>query len=530
MGEMKMQKRFPLLVAVLVGLSWGNASAPVAAQGPVAARENGQGSVRVIVGFRPGASAAARSAIAAAQGRVAVDLGEVDGLGVELPAAAIAALQRNPNIEFVENDPPRYAFGMASPMALPGTPQTAPYGIGMVQADQLPDTAAANRRLCIIDSGVDAGHEDLTGNVLDGENLTASGQWYTDENSHGTHVAGTVAAIDNAVGVVGVLPHAQINVYIAKVFDASGSAASTVIARAMLDCAAAGANVVSMSLGGSAASQIESRVTERLAANNVLVIAAAGNDGTTAVSYPAGFPDVVSVAAVDSTKTKASFSQSNDDVELAAPGVDVLSTVPIGSQIAATLAVGRKSYDAEPMEGSPLTSASGRLADFGLGDTPALGSMRGKVCLIQRGTISFADKVLNCQKSGGVGAIIYNNADGNVNGTLGTTVTSIPSVGTLQSTGQALQKRVGQMTTVSLFTTNDAYASYSGTSMATPHVSAVAALVWSYYPQCTAAQIRDTLGKSAEDLGDPGRDASYGFGLVQARAAFDRVAAFGCGN
>ena len=73
----------------------------------------------------------------------------------------------------------------------------------------------------------------------------------------------------------------------------------------------------------------------------------------------------------------------------------MLSTVPVGSQIGATTVVGGVSYAVLPMEGSPLASATGPLADFGLGDTPVAGSMTGKVCLISRGNISFADKVLN---------------------------------------------------------------------------------------------------------------------------------------
>ena len=67
---------------------------------------------------------------------------------------------------------------------------------------------------------------------MDGTNLTTSGEWFTDENSHGTHVAGTVAAVNNAVGVIGVMPNRQINLYIVKVFDATGSAPDSVIARA----------------------------------------------------------------------------------------------------------------------------------------------------------------------------------------------------------------------------------------------------------------------------------------------------------
>jgi subtilisin family serine protease len=187
-------------------------------------------------------------------------------------------------------------------------------------------------------------------------------------------------------------------------------------------------------------------------------------------------------------------------------------------------------FPAIPMTGSPLASGSGPLADFGFGDAPLAGSMTGKVCLISRGNISFADKVLNCQNSGGVGAIVYNNTAGDLNGTLGDTVTTIPSVGTTQADGQTMLTKLGQPTTVAVATTLDAYAFYSGTSMATPHVSAVAALVWSYMPSCTAAEIRTSLGLHAMDLGAPGRDTKYGFGLVQAKATVDAITSLGCGH
>ena len=528
-----MHKRFQMLAAAAFVTSWATAT-PLYAQGPADSHAQ-SANAKVLLGFKPGASAAARSAVAASGGRVAVDLSEVNGLAAEVPAGRLAALRRNPNVEFIEDDAPRHVLGSAggavrAPLALPGTPEAVPYGIGMVQADQVSDASAGNRKLCIIDSGIDISHEDLAGNVLTGANYSKSGQWYTDERAHGTHVAGTVMAVDNTVGVLGVLPHQRINLFIAKVFDASGSASTSVIVRAMLDCDAWGANVISMSLGGPEPTMLELRATEKLAQNNRLLIAAAGNDGDESTSYPAGFPDVVSVAAIDSKKRQASFSQTNADVELSAPGVDVLSTVPIGSQIAGSLTVGTREFEAQPMEGSPLSSASGPLADFGLGTTSAAGSMAGKVCLIQRGSITFAEKVVNCQNSGGVGAVIYNNTDGQVDGTLGTTVTTIPSVGVLQSDGRTLLRQLGQTANMAVFQTGDAYATFNGTSMATPHVSGVAALVWSHFPQCTATQIRDTLNKTAQDLGDRGRDPQFGFGLVQAKAAYDRLLSSGCDN
>jgi subtilisin family serine protease len=516
------------------------AAFPTVAQGegqPGAAQANADGKVRVTLAFKPGASGAARAAIAKAGGRILVDLSAVSALAIEVPAVALPGLRRNPNVEFVEDDPERHAFrppgaqpSRVGPAGASSRSEVAPYGIAMVQADKVADSLAGGRKLCIIDSGIDRAHEDLAGVTLDGVNLTGSGEWFTDENSHGTHVAGTVAAVDNTVGVVGVMPRRTISLYIAKVFDASGSARSSVITKAMLACRDAGAHVVSMSLGSAAGSKTEERAADQLAKSNVLVIAAAGNDGNAGVSYPAGFASVVSVAAIDENKSVASFSQFNADVELSAPGVDVLSTVPAGSQMGASLSVGASTYAVQPVEGSPLVRASGPLADFGLGTTASAGSMSGKVCLISRGTNTFAEKVLNCQSSGGVGAVIYNNAAGALSATLGSTVTAIPSVGALQADGATMLGQAGQPTTVAVFVSPNAYAYYSGTSMATPHVSAVAALVWSYFPQCTASQMRSSLQKSAQDLGTSGRDVYYGFGLVQAKAAHDRISTKGCGN
>lgn len=181
------------------------------------------------------------------------------------------------------------------------------------------------------------------------------------------------------------------------------------------------------------------------------------------------------------------------------------------------------------MEGSPVKTATAPLADFGIGDT-VNSAVSGKVCLIQRGSVDFAAKVSNCQNSGGVGvgAIVYNNVAGAFGGTLGTVATSIPSVTATDVDGTAMKAQRGQSATVGIKASNYAY--FDGTSMATPHVSAVAALVWSYFPTCTAAQMRASLTKSALDLGTAGRDNKYGFGLVQAKAARDRIASLGCGN
>ena len=127
-----------------------------------------------------------------------------------------------------------------------------------------------------------------------------------------------------------------------------------------------------------------------------------------------------------------------------------------------------------------------------------------------------------------MGAIVYNNAAGSFGGTLGTTVTTIPSLTASDTDGAAMKAQLGQSATVAVKASNYAY--FDGTSMATPHVSAVAALVWSYFPTCTGAQIRTSLDNSALDLGTAGRDTKYGYGLVQAKAAYDRIKSLGCGK
>ena len=485
---------------------------------------------RVIVAFKPGAAAKVKAAVGAAKGAVKHEIFGMNAMAIEVPNVALKGLENNPNVEYIEEDVVRKPFALTSPST--GTPyalgQQVPYGIKQVQADLLSDANTANRKVCIIDSGYDKSHEDLSANSVTGEYDAGTGWWYTDENHHGTHVAGTIAAINNSgVGVVGVNSNKLLKLHIVKVFGKDGWAYSSSLASAANKCGAAGANVISMSLGGGRSSKTEQKAFDTLYANGVLNVAAAGNDGNRVVSYPAGYSSVVMVGAVDENKAWATFSQYNSKVELAGPGVSVLSTVPTGGGIDAALTVGGVNYAAGAMEGSPLKTATAALADFGIGDT-VNNAVSGKVCLIQRGSIDFAVKVSNCEKSGGVGAIVYNNVAGAFGGTLGTTVTTIPSVTASDTDGAAMKGQLGQSATVGVKKTNYAY--YDGTSMATPHVSAVAALVWSYFPTCTGAQIRTSLNNSALDLGAAGRDVKFGYGLVQAKAAYDRIKAMGCGK
>ena len=486
---------------------------------------------RVIVAYKAGAMAKVKSAVGAAKGSVKLDITDTDAMAVEMPSAALNGLKNNPNVLYVEEDVKRVPTALAAPSGAPYLAgQLVPYGIPMVQADQLSDKFAGNRMVCIIDSGYSLDHEDLAANMVTGENdkfKQGTGLWSVDDNHHGTHVAGTIAGINNAgTGVVGVLPNKKVKLHIVKVFGADGWAYSSTLSSAAKLCGKAGANVISMSLGGASPTRTEQQIFDNLQKQGVLSIAAAGNDGNEVISFPAGYSSVMMVGALDDKKAWASFSQFNPKVEISAPGVQVLSTVAMNSGSAGSLNVGG-AFTASANTGSPQKSVTAALADMGIGDS-VNSAMAGKVCLIKRGAISFGQKVANCQASGGVGAVLYNNVPEMLNATLGETATNIPSVSVSGTDGAVLMTRLGQSATVAV--TGVSYAYYNGTSMATPHVSAVAALVWSYFPSCTGEQIRATLRKSAEDLGAPGRDDKFGHGLVQAKAAHDRIATMGCGN
>jgi serine protease len=486
---------------------------------------------RYIVKFRPGRAAAGAAAVPAAGGQVMVTLGPQDAVAVRIPAAALNGLSRNPNVEFIEEDAVREPFAFANTTA---GGETLPYGIQMVQADLVSSNNAAARKICIIDSGYSQQHEDLKDDVTAKQTDSGSGTWNKDSCGHGTHVAGTIAAIGgNGVGVVGANP--GVSLHIVKVFgndDLNGGACgwtySSNLVSALNECTANGANVVSMSLGGGLKSRTEDNAFAAAYANNVLSIAAAGNGGNTKVSYPAGYASVVSVAALDAAETLATFSQRNADVELAAPGVSVLSTVPYKD--INTLTADSITWAGGRIDGAPRTSGTlGSIVDGGR--CAAAGTWTGRVVLCERGDISFADKVKNVQAGGGRAAVIYNNVTsdatcGVFGGTLGDRPrTTIPATTLSCADGASAKSHAGLNGDVvsRLSAPDSGYESFDGTSMATPHVSAVAALVWSCSPGLSAQELRQVLDATAKDEGAAGRDTSFGFGLVQAKAAVDSL-------
>jgi serine protease len=470
-----------------------------------------------------------------------------DWFAVELDEKGKSALRGKAGFISLEIDPKRFPLSIHNDsVGSPDVQQVVPYGYYQSEAHQL--TLQPGQKVCVIDSGI-AGSNGETGGYnqdfnwadITGDNDSGTGQWDADGGPHGTHVAGTIGAMDNDIGVIGMAP--GVPMHIIKVFNNAGWGYSSDLAQAAELCAVAGANIISMSLGGGGANNTEENAFNTFTANGGLVIAAAGNDGNSVRSYPAGYASVMMVGAVDANNLVAGFSQypsnaittgrrkkavttTNDGygVEVTAGGVGTLSTVPSGVGTGVSLIVDGTSYSASAMENTG--SASGLTYDFGIGLQVDSGAY-GKICIIGRGDITFEQKVVNCETSGGLGAIIYNNEAGLLTGTLGTTgSTSIPTVGAAQESSAGLLAAVQ----ASIVIGASDYDYFSGTSMATPTTSGVAALVWSNHPGCSNEEIRDALKATAEDQGTPGRDDYYGYGIIKAKAASDALSAQGCGG
>jgi subtilisin family serine protease len=261
---------------------------------------------------------------------------------------------------------------------------------------------ASGQVVAVIDSGVDGGHPDLAAALVPGHDYVRGDSDPDDESGHGTHVAGTVAAVaGNGVGVAGAALRAKVMPI--KVLDAAGSGSSADVAAAIRLAVESGADVINLSLGGPTPSTLMSAAISDALAKGVPVVAAAGNQSSSTPNYPAAQPGVIAVGAVDRTLAHASFSNTGNHLAVVGPGVSIHGTT--------------RRTDAAP----------------------------------------------------------------------------------------------------------SGYGAMSGTSMATPHVASVVALLRAAAPTADVSRLRDAVVDTAADLGATGHDATYGAGLVDAAAARARI-------
>lgn len=335
--------------------------------------------------------------------------------------AAIKALQKNPNVEFVE---PNY---IVAAFAAPNDPFYSPYqwhldnpqygGINLEAAWDL--STGAGVTVAVVDTGVDASLEDAPTCVTAGYNFVANNTDATDDNGHGSHVAGTIAqATNNGIGAAGVAYDAC--VMPVKVLGANGSGYTSDVALGVRYAADNGAKVINLSLGGGSYSQTMVDALAYAYNKGVTIVAASGNDSRGTVSYPAAYDEyVIAVGATSYDEEKASYSNYGSALDIVAPGGEMY---------------------------------------------------------VQRGPHTRTNDENNDGYSDGV-----------------------------------LQNTIGS--------NGEGYYFFQGTSMASPHVAGVAALVLGYGNAATPEQVRAALQTTADDLGATGRDDSFGHGIVNAYEA-----------
>ncbi len=310
----------------------------------------------------PAAERAARNAADRLEG--VLDWGgKKKTLTLRLPEAAVDALRNRAGVRYVETNDDMRAIAQTLPWGVDRVDAETVHADGETGGDDSDGESGAD--IAIIDTGIDDDHPDLQANVgsgtayVDCSGSNCNEPW-SDDNDHGTHCAGIADAADNSEGVVGVSTAATLHAV--KVLDEDGSGSYSDVAAGIKYTADQGWDVGSLSLGGSKSSTVEDAV-EYADAEGVLLVGAAGNDGpcTDCVSYPAAEPEVIAVSSTDSDDTLSSFSSTGSEVELAAPGGRVYSTV-VG---------GYDTYSGTSMACPHVSGAGAQLMDNGYTNTEA---------------------------------------------------------------------------------------------------------------------------------------------------------------
>ncbi len=414
-------------------------------------------------------------------------------------------------------------------------------------------------RVLVLDTGIDRNHEDLAERFEKGQNFMEKGPFeaqeigdghyellqgqqqmdfwetdffqndydYFDTNGHGTHVAGTIAATYNGSGVVGVAPQSRI---LAGRVCGNQGCSSLGIVKGIYWGIEERVDVINMSLGGKNASRATAEAVAAAENAGVVVVAASGNDGEERVSFPAAHPEAIAVGAISPFLQRASFSNYGPELDIVAPGVDVLSSVPrkmgrisqvfiyvqgLPDQIQSSIFTGSLD-NPNPIQGPLVHVGLGRPEDLMNID------VNGKIALVGRGEIAFGDKVTNVLARGARGVLIYNNnGEGPAAGTLGNeTRAPIPVAGITQFAGQKLAESLNQGLRIeaSIAAQASSYQAFSGTSMAAPHVAGIAALIKGIRKDLRGADVKAILKSTAQAMENRLPNES-GSGLVNAEIA-----------
>lgn len=350
---MKIQKLL-IIFALVASLTVGTYSVQVFGQ-----QNNPVENKQYIVVFRDGISDANTAAqkIASTHGLGLLHQYNhaLKGFSATISSAKLDAVRRDPRVEFISEDRIVYASGQSGQQVTAQAAQIIPTGVSRIGA---PSNAnkGAGVSVAVIDTGIDLSHPDLVANIASVNKSCILGtKNANDDNGHGTHVAGTIAATNNSIGVVGVAPGAKL--VAVKVLNRNGSGTwSSVICGidwVTANAASYGIKVANMSLGGAGASDnncgntnsdaLHKAICNSTAKGVTYVVAAGNNNANTANSVPAAYDDTVitvsaladsdgvsggfgSATSYGADDTFATFSNFGAAVDLGAPGVNIFST------------------------------------------------------------------------------------------------------------------------------------------------------------------------------------------------------------
>jgi len=353
-----MPRMRPLLTILLLTLGLLSFAPQAQAQVEASRHRHHHGGGTHIVIFEAGMSAQARrQAVESMGGKVVQDFAFIDAALVQFAktksTGGAERFQRAPRVQAVEEDVYQ-KWIKAEPSSVGSTPfpsarellntaerstddapptgvvsgqQTTPWGIERVKAPGAwKRTRGRGVKVAVIDTGIDYTHPDLAANYKGGINIVAPEAQPLDDQGHGTHVAGTIAAVRGG-SVVGVAPEASL--YAVKVLDKDGGGTASDIVEGITWATEHGMQVINMSLGGTGTKAMERAIAAALKAG-VTVVAAAGNDPNAPVSAPANYPGVIAVSASTKEDTLAFFSTTGPEVAFIAPGHEILSDAPGG--------------------------------------------------------------------------------------------------------------------------------------------------------------------------------------------------------
>ncbi len=284
--------------------------------------------VRLIVKVKPQASLRDLQELHSQVNGTVIDvIPQLDVQVVQVPAsrleAAIAAYRSNPNVLYVEQD------ALAEAAFQPNDPYftTQQYGPQIMGVDKAWDitTGSSDVLVAVVDTGADFTHPDLAGKLVPGYDFVNDDADPADDNGHGTHVAGIIAAAtNNGIGIAGV--GYQTRVLVVKVLDQNGSGYYSTISKGITYAADRGARIINLSLRGTVPSTLLEDAVNYAWSKGALVVAAAGNDGSSAPVYPAAYTHAMAVAATNWNDERWTISNYGDYISVAAPGVGIYST------------------------------------------------------------------------------------------------------------------------------------------------------------------------------------------------------------